>query len=78
LKVNRTDIKVGINSLRQLSDGRVMIETNTKKEMEKLGDEIRAKCKEFDVNNQKLRNPRLVLLNIPEYITLDNVEETLS
>ena len=77
-KVNPTDINVGINSLRQLRDGRVLIETSTKKEMEKLGDEIRTKCEELDINIQKLRNPRLVILNIPEEITVDNVEETLS
>jgi len=39
--VNPTNIKIGINSLRQFRDGRVMIETNTKKEIEKLGYEIR-------------------------------------
>jgi hypothetical protein len=76
--VSPTDIKVGINSLRQLRDGRLLTETSSKKEMEKLGDEIKAKCEELDVNIQKLRNPRLVLLNIPEDITLDNLEETLS
>jgi hypothetical protein len=45
--------------------------------MEKFGEEIKAKCEEIYVNIQKLRNPSLVLLNIPEDITLDNVEETL-
>jgi hypothetical protein len=42
-KVNPTVIKVGINSLRQLRDGKVMSETSSE-EMEKLADEIRAKC----------------------------------
>ena len=32
-KVNPTDIKVGINSLRQLTDGRVIIETSSEKEI---------------------------------------------
>jgi hypothetical protein len=76
-KVNSTEINVGINSLRQLRDGRLLIETSSKKKKKKLGEEIKAKCEEIDVNIQKLRNPRLVLLNIPEDITLDNVEETL-
>ena len=67
--MNPTDIKVGINSLRQLRDGRVMIETSSDKEMKKLGNEIRAKCEERNVNIQKLRKPRLIQLNIPE----DNV-----
>ena len=77
-KVNPTDIKVGINSIRQLRDGRVIIETSTKKEIEKLEDEIRGKCDDLDVNIQKLRNPRLVLFNIPDDIMLENVEGTLT
>ena len=77
-KVNLTDIKVGINSLRQFKNGRVIIETSLEKEKEKLGDEIRAKCEELEGNIQKLRNPRLVLLNFPEDITLDNVEEAIT
>jgi len=64
--------------LRQLRDGRLLIETSMKKEMEKLGDEIRAKYGELDVNVQKLRNLRLIILNILEEITVDNVEEKLS
>ena len=36
------------------------------------------KCgEELEVNSQKLRLPRLVILNIPEEISVDNVEETL-
>lgn len=72
------EIKVGINSIRQLTDGRVVIETSTKKEITKLEDEFRGKCDKLDVNIQKLGNPRLVLFNIPEDITLGNVEETLT
>jgi hypothetical protein len=77
-KVNPTEIKVGINSIRQLRDGRVVIKTSTKKEIAKPEDEIRGKYDELDVNIQKLRNPRLVMFNIPEDITLGNVEETLT
>jgi hypothetical protein len=58
-KDNPTEIKVGINSISQLRDGRVVRETSTKKEIEKLEDEIRKKCDELDVNIQKLRNPYL-------------------
>jgi len=61
---NPTDIKVRITSLRQLRDGRVMIETSSRKEREKLGDEIKGTCEEMDVNIRKLRNHRLVLINI--------------
>jgi hypothetical protein len=44
-----------------------------------LGEKIGENCgEELEVNIQKLRKPRLVLLNIPEDITLENVEETLT
>ena len=76
--MNQTDINVGINSLRQLTDSRILIETSTNKEVENLGDEIRAKYEELDVNIQKLRNPRLLILNSPKERTVDNLEESLS
>ena len=73
--MNPTEIKVGITSLKSLRDGRVIIEASSKNEIEALGDKIGGKCGELEVNIHKL-NPRLVLLNIPEDITLDNVEKT--
>jgi hypothetical protein len=78
-KVYPTQIKVGITSLKSLRDGRVMIEASSKDEIETLGEKIREKCREeSEVNIQKRRNPRLVLLNIPDDITLENVEDTLT
>lgn len=78
-KVNPTEIRVGITSLKLLRDGRVMIEANSKKEIETLGNKIEETCgAELEVNIQKRRNPRLVLISIPEGITLENVEETLA
>ena len=78
-KVNPTEIKVGITSLKSLRDGRVMIEASSRKEIVKLGDKIGGKCGgEVDVTIQKLRHPRLVLSNIPEDITPENAEETIT
>jgi hypothetical protein len=39
-KVNPTEIKVGITSLKFLRDGRVMIQANSKNEIEALGNKI--------------------------------------
>jgi hypothetical protein len=78
-KVNPTEIKVGITSLKMLRDGRVMIEPSSKNEIEALGNKIEETCGvELEVNIQKRRNPRLVLLSIPEDVTLENVEQTLA
>jgi hypothetical protein len=78
-KVNPTEIKGRITPLKLLRDGRVMIQASSKNEIETVGDKIGEKCgEELEVNIKKLRNTRLVLLNIPEDITLENVEETLT
>jgi hypothetical protein len=77
--VNPAEIKVGITSMKLLREGRVMIQANSKNEIETLGEEIGGKCREgLEVNVQKLRNTRLVLLNIPDDITIENAEETLT
>jgi hypothetical protein len=78
-KVNPTEIKVGITSLRPLRDGRIIIEAGSKKEIETLGEKIVEQCgEELEVKIQTLRNPRLVLLGIPDDTTLENVRETLT
>ena len=52
-KVNLIEIKVGIQSLKPLRDGRVMIEVGSKKEMESLEEGIREKCgEELEINIQ--------------------------
>jgi len=77
-KVKLTDIKVGVQSLKTLRDGRVIIEVGSKKEMELLEEGIRERCgEELKTNIQKPRKPRLVILNIPNEINMENVEETL-
>ena len=56
-----------------------MIEASSQNEVVTLGDKIGEICGgELDVTIQKLRNPRLVLLNIPEDITPENAEETIT
>jgi len=71
-------IKVGINTFKSLKNGRVLIETNSKEELDALEKDINAKCEgKLEANAQKLRNPRLVIINIPEEISIGNVEDTL-
>ena len=56
-----------------------MIEGSSQNEIEVLWDNICGKYGEdLDVNTQKLRNPRLYLLNIPEDITLDNFQKRIT
>jgi len=77
-KINPTDIKVGINSLNIFRDGRVQIETGSSEEIETLTKDINDKCGDkLEVNVHKLRNPRLVIHNIPEDNSIRNIEDTL-
>jgi len=65
---------VGINYLKVLRDGRVQIETGNKEEIEIMTRDINDKCGDnLEVNTHKLRNPRLVIYNIPETISTRNI-----
>ena len=69
---------MGINTFKSLKNGKVPIETNSKEEIEALEKDIKAKCgSKLEVNIHKLRNPTLVILNIPEDISTGNLEDTL-
>jgi hypothetical protein len=77
-KINPTEIKVGINNFKVLRNGKVLLETNTKEEMETLGKDINTKYGDkLETHIHKLRNPRLVVINIPHDINTVNIEDTL-
>jgi predicted DNA-binding protein len=77
-KINPSKIRVGINTLRTLRNGQVLIEISSRKEQEAIKKDINEKCGEkLEANAHKLRSPRLVILNIPEEISVDNVEDTV-
>ena len=77
-KINPTEIKVGIRSIKTLRDGRVQIETGSIQEAETLTKSIRDKLGDkMETNIQRPRKPRMKIHNIPEEITTDNIEDTL-
>jgi hypothetical protein len=72
------EIKVGINSLKTLRDGKVQIEARNKEDIDILSKDINEKCGDkLSVTVQTLRNPRLFMYDIPEDITTQNVEDTI-
>jgi len=74
-KINPTEIKVGINTFKSLKNGKVLIETNSKEEIEVLEKDINAKWEgQLEANIHKFRSPRLV---ISEDISTGNLEDTL-
>jgi len=71
-------MKVGISALRAPKDGRILIETGSKEETEKISTSITETCgKELEAKVQELRNPRLAIYNIPEDITIENATKTI-
>ena len=76
--INPTEMKVGIKTLKSLNDGRVLIEVGSINETNILSSNIRDKCGgELEVNVPKLRKPRIIIRNIPQDITTENLEETI-
>lgn len=76
--INPTALKVGICAMKSLRDGRVMIETNSKEEIDILKTAIDEKCCQLlDVNVPKLWNPNLVIYHIPEEVTIENAENII-
>jgi len=62
-----------------LSDGRILIEAGSKKEIETLGGKIQERFEEeLEINIQELRNPRIVIFNITNDGTLESAKDTLT
>ena len=69
---------MGINTFKSLKNGKVYIETNSKEEIEALLKVIYVKCGDkLEANIHKLRNTRLVIINILEDISTEKLEDTL-
>jgi len=72
-------MKVGICALKSLRDGRVILETKIKEDIELLCANTNDKCSQLlEANIQKNRNPRIVIYNIPEEFNAGNAEEIIS
>lgn len=71
--INPTELKVGINSFKALRDGRIIIESRKKEDIEVLSREIENQCsQQIEVNIPKLRNPNVIIFNVPDDISVDN------
>ena len=77
-KIKPNEIRVGINVLKSLRNGRIQIETGSKEETEILTKDINEKCEgKLEAKVHTLRKPKLVIYNIPEDISVQNIEETM-
>ena len=73
-KIDPVDMKIGIRTLKSLRNGQVLIEADSKEELEKPNSQIHKCGSQLEINIQKRRNPRLIIYNVPEALTTENAE----
>lgn len=76
--INPTDMKVGITSMKSLRDGRLIIECEKKEEIDIININITEKCGQHVATSiPKLRNPYMVIYNIPEEMSINNADTVI-
>jgi len=77
-QINSVEIKVGIESIKSQRDGRVQIETGSIQEAETLENSIKDNLVDkIETHLQRPRKPKLKIINIPEEISIDNIQDSL-
>jgi hypothetical protein len=72
--INPTDIKVGIKAVKILRNRGIIIEADSEEGINSLSSEINTKLGErLEIIKHKLRKPRLIIYNISEEVTPENV-----
>jgi hypothetical protein len=76
--INPTAIKVGIKAVRTIRDRGLIIETGSPEEASRLSSEITNKLgSSLDISQLKLRQPRIIIYNVPEDITPEILDTTI-
>ena len=77
-KVNPTQMKVGISALKPLKNSQLLIESEKKSELEEVCKNINEVCgEELESYMSTLKNPRIIVFNVPEDVTLENAVQAL-
>jgi len=77
-KIDPVNMKIGIRTFKSLKNGNVLIEADSKEEIETLNSQIRDICGDQpEINVQKRRNPRLIIYNVPDAVTHENAEDIM-
>ena len=76
--INPTEMRVGIKSFKSVKDGRVLIEAGSSNEINLLSTTISNKCGDgLEVTVPKLWKPRMIIHNLPQDTTIENLEDTI-
>jgi len=71
-------MKVGIGALKTLKNGQLLIESEKKSELEEVCKKINELCgEELESYIPTLINPRIIVFNVPEDITSENVAQAI-
>ena len=77
-QANPVDMKIGIATFKGLTNGRLLIETHNKQEIDALSKTINEMCgKELDASTPIRRNPRLIICNVPDELNIENTKELI-
>jgi hypothetical protein len=77
-KIDPVNMKIGIKEFKSLRNGNVLIESDSKEEIERLDSQIRDKCgNQIETYIQKRRNSTLIIYNVPEAVTPENAENII-
>ena len=76
--MNPTDLEVGISTIKSLRNGNLLLQTSSISETSTICNTVNEKCgDEMEANETKLRNPRLILYNIPEEMNLGSLGKAI-
>jgi len=77
-KVNPVHMKIGITTFKGLKNGRLLIETQNKTEIDVLIKRINEMYgEELEASTPKRRNPRLIIYSVPNELNIENTKELI-
>ena len=77
-KVNPVDMKIGITRFKGLRNGRLLIETQNKLDIDALSKTINELCgEELEALTPRRMNPRLIIYNVPDELYIENAKELI-
>jgi hypothetical protein len=77
-KVNPVEIKIGITTFKGFRNRRLLIETQSKNEIDALSKTINELCGEkLEASTPRRRNPRLIIYKVPDELNIENAKELI-
>jgi len=77
-KIDPVNTKIGIRTFKSLKKGNVLIEADSKEEIELLNTQIQDKSGDHvEAKVQKRRDPRLIIYNVPDAVTTENADDII-